>query len=348
MPKKRQAHILVRGAYDVPGDKVIADAPATILPYPKNLRRDRWGLAQWLFDPKNPLTARVIVNRYWQSYFGQGLQQNADNFGNQGGLPSHLELLDWLAIKFRETGWNVKELQKLIVLSATYRQQSKGTVESLAKDPSNILLSRGPSFRLSAEMLRDAALKASGLLFDTIGGPSVKHYQPAGLWAVNSEVYVQDTGKNLFRRSMYTFWKRTNPPPSMSTFDAPIRSSCIVQRQKTNTPLQALVLLNDPQFIEASRVLYQQAYSKTKELEEQVKYCYRSLAGLSPSAKEIEVLKKQYQQHLKKFSKDPSKMTGWLEAGTLRKIEAKDRVSVAAGTVMVNTIMNSDAFIMRR
>ncbi|MEJ0101077.1 MAG: DUF1553 domain-containing protein [Bacteroidota bacterium] len=232
MKQKRQAHILLRGAYDVPGAEVNPDVPNAILPYPVNLRKDRLGLAQWLMDPENPLTARVIVNRYWQTYFGTGIQKNADNFGNQGGVPSNLELLDWLAVTFRESGWNIRAMQKLIVLSATYRQSSYASPEGLAKDPSNVLLSRGPAFRLTAEMIRDGALKASGLLSDSIGGPSVKPYQPEGLWSVNSEVYKQDSGADLYRRSMYTFWRRTNPPPSMNTFDAPLRSSCIVQRQK--------------------------------------------------------------------------------------------------------------------
>ena len=348
MKQKRKAHILIRGAYDAPGAEVYPDVPSEILPYPAQLRRDRLGLAQWIMDPRNPLTARVIVNRYWQTYFGSGLQKNADNFGNQGGVPSNLELLDWLAVAFRESGWNVKEIQKLIVLSATYRQSSFANPEQASKDPGNVLLSRGPAFRLTAEMIRDGALKASGLLSDLIGGPSVKPYQPDGLWSVNSEVYKQDTGTNLYRRSFYTFWRRTNPPPSMNTFDAPSRSSCMTQRQKTSTPLQALVLLNDPQFTESAKVLYVHAVEKYKELTERITYCYRSLTGRRPSPKEIAILEKLYAQQYKKFKLDPDKMKGWINAGVYKITIKKDLQALAAGAVMVSTIINSDAFITKR
>jgi hypothetical protein len=184
-----------------------------------------------------------VVNRYWQTYFGKGLQKTADDFGNQGSLPSHPELLDRLAITFRESGWNVKAMQKLIVMSATYRQSSYATPKQLAQDLDNTFLGRGPSFRLTAEMVRDYALAASGLLSQKIGGPSVKPYQPEGLWAMNNAVYIPDKGEDLYRRSLYTFWKRTNPPPSMNTFDAPTRGNCVVKRQQTNTPLQAYIYI---------------------------------------------------------------------------------------------------------
>jgi hypothetical protein len=348
MKEQRKAHILLRGAYDAPGDEVHPDVPGSILPYPADLRRDRLGLAQWLMNPKNPLTARVIVNRYWQTYFGEGIQKNADNFGNQGGVPSDIELLDWLAVTFRESGWDIRAMQKLIVLSATYRQSSQASAEAKQKDPDNLLHSRGPSFRLTAEMVRDGALKASNLLSYTIGGPSVKPYQPEGLWAVNSETYKQDSGANLYRRSMYTFWRRTNPPPSMSTFDAPYRASCIVQRQKTSTPLQALVLLNDPQFTEAAKVLFYNASKKYSNINDQLIYCYRSLTGRKPAQKEIDVLLKLYNTQLDKFKTDPGKMKGWLNAGEY-KIPAKaDLKQIAAGTIMASAIMNSDAFVTKR
>ncbi len=347
MKKPRAAHILLRGAYDAPGKEVQPDVPNAILPWPAGLRKDRLGLAKWLMDPKNPLTARVAVNRYWQLYFGTGLQKNADNFGNQGGFPTHPQLLDWLAVTFRESGWDVKALQKLIVLSATYRQSSYAKPELLAKDPDNSLLARGPSFRMSAEMIRDAALNASGLLCEKMGGESVKPYQPEGLWRVNSEVYVQDTGSNLYRRSMYTFWRRTNPPPSMSTFDAPLRSSCVVQRQKTSTPLQSLILLNDPQFTEASRALAAKALEKYDNDADQVQYCYRALTGRRPSPKETAILERLYTDELKKFNAEPSAMKGWLNSGASR-ITTKTPQSLAACTVMASTIMNSDAFVTRR
>jgi hypothetical protein len=348
MKEKRKAHVLLRGAYDAPGREVHPDVPNAILPYPARLRRDRLGLAQWLMDPKNPLTARVVVNRYWQTYFGEGIQKNAENFGNQGGVPSDLDLLDWMAVTFRESGWNVKAMQKLIVLSNTYRQSSFAGKEALLKDPYNVLHSRGPSFRLTAEMIRDGALKASGLLSHTIGGPSVKPYQPDGLWAVNNEIYKPDSGDNLYRRSMYTFWRRTNPPPSMSTFDAPARSSCIVVRQKTNTPLQALVLLNDPQFIEAARVLFFNAAKRYNSVMDQVVYCYRSLTGRRPTQKEIDILLKLYNDQYEKFKQEPGKMKGWLSAGECKMTGKTDELQVAAGTVMASTIMNSDAFVSKR
>ncbi|MBN8857176.1 MAG: DUF1553 domain-containing protein [Sphingobacteriales bacterium] len=347
MKKPRATHILLRGAYDAPGREVQPDVPNAILPWPAGLRKDRMGLAKWLMDPQNPLTARVAVNRYWQLYFGTGLQKNADNFGNQGGFPTHPELLDWLAVTFRESGWDVKALQKLIVLSATYRQASYAKPELLAKDPDNSLLARGPAFRMSAEMIRDAALTASGLLYEKTGGESVKPYQPEGLWRVNSEVYVQDTGANLYRRSMYTFWRRTNPPPSMSTFDAPLRSSCVVQRQKTSTPLQSLILLNDPQFTEASRALAANAMKKYENDADQIRYCYRALTGRKPSPKETAILERLYTDELEKFKAEPSAMKGWLTSGA-SVTATKTPQLLAACTVMASTIMNSDAFVTRR
>jgi hypothetical protein len=348
MKQKRKAHILLRGVYDAPGEEVHPDVPNAILPYKASFSKDRVGLSQWLFDPQNPLTARVTVNRYWQTYFGAGIQKNADNFGNQGGVPSNLELLDWLAVTFRESGWDVRAMQKLIVLSATYRQSSFANAEALKKDPDNAMLSRGPAFRLTAEMVRDGALKASGLLSDSIGGPSVKPYQPEGLWSVNSEVYKQDSGVSLYRRSMYTFWRRTNPPPSMSTFDAPLRSSCIVQRQKTSTPLQALVLLNDPQFMEAAKVLAVHATEKYNAVPEKIIYSYRCLTAHKPSEKEMAVLEKLYTEQYEKFKKEPAKMKGWLNAGEYKIKTKTDLSALAALTVTASTIMNSDAFITKR
>ncbi|HRO44723.1 DUF1553 domain-containing protein [Agriterribacter sp.] len=348
MKQKRKAYILERGVYDNYGEEVQPDVPAAILPFGKDLPKNRLGLAKWLMDPGNPLTARVVVNRYWQTYFGTGLQKNADNFGNQGGMPSHPELLDWLAIRFRESGWDVRAMQKLIVLSAAYRQSSYTSPELLKKDPENILLARGPSFRLTAEMVRDAALTTSGLLSPAIGGASVKPYQPEGVWAVNSEVYHQDTGSALYRRSLYTFWRRTNPPPSMSTFDAPMRSSCTVQRQKTSTPLQALVLLNDPQFVEAAKVLAEKALANGNAATDRILYCYRALTARMPSAKEKDILENLYAVQYEKFKKQPAKMSGWLTAGDYTIKQGKDLQALAATTVVASTIMNSDAFITKR
>lgn len=348
MKEKRKAHILLRGAYDAPGEEVHPDVPNAILPYQASYRKDRVGLAQWLLDPKNPLTARVTVNRYWQTFFGAGIQKNVDNFGNQGGVPSNLELLDWLAVTFRESGWDVRAMQKLIVLSATYRQSSSASAEALKKDPDNALLSRGPAFRLTAEMVRDGALKASGLLSDSIGGPSVKPYQPEGVWSVNSETYKQDSGVSLYRRSLYTFWRRTNPPPSMSTFDAPLRASCIVYRQKTSTPLQALVLLNDPQFTEAAKVLAVHATEKYNTIPDKIMYSYRCLTARKPSQKEMDILQKFYTAQYQSFKTDATKMKGWLNTGEYKIKLKTDQAALAALTVTASTIMNSDAFITKR
>ena len=348
MKEPRQTHVLQRGAYDAPGEQVFPDVPKAILPYPQNLPKNRIGLAQWLFDANNPLTARVIVNRYWQTYFGTGIQKNADNFGNQGGFPSNPALLDWLAVTFRESGWDIKAIQKLIVLSATYRQSSLAGAALLAKDPDNLLLARGPAFRLSAEMIRDAALKASGLLIDSIGGPSVKPYQPEGIWSVNSEVYKQDSGANLYRRSLYTFWRRTNLAPSLGTFDAPLRSSCVVQRQKTGTPLQALVLLNDPQFTEAAKVLAEHSFEKNNTIAGRIIFIYRALTGIHPSKKEKEILEALYTSQVEKFSKSPSKMKGWLGAGEYKINKKLNAAELAATTIVASTVMNSDAFITKR
>ncbi|HTF16479.1 MAG TPA: DUF1549 domain-containing protein, partial [Chryseolinea sp.] len=239
MPTPRKTHILMRGNYDAFGEAVVANTPASILPFPANLPRNRLGLARWLTQVDHPLTARVAVNRFWQSYFGTGIVKTAEDFGNQGELPSHPELLDWLAITFRDNGWDIRKMQKLIVMSATYRQDSRATQEAKTRDPQNRLLSCGPTNRLSAEMIRDNALAASGLLTKQIGGKSIKPYQPEGLWEINNTRYVPDTGKAVYKRSLYVIVKRTVPNPTLATFDAPSRSYCLVRRQKTNTPLQS-------------------------------------------------------------------------------------------------------------
>ena len=237
--------------------------------------KNRLGLAKWLLAPENPLFSRVMVNRMWQQYFGQGLAKNSDDFGNQGALPSHPELLDYLAVKFRDMGdpksggqWNTKAMHKLIVMSATYRQSSSVPENVREADPDNTFLTRGPSYRMSAEQVRDNALAASGLLTQRIGGPSVLPYQPAGIWEAlatrNAVKYVQNHGDSLYRRSMYTIWKRSSPAPMMLNFDAAERHTCIVKRQKTSTPLQALVTLNDPQFVEAARVLAQRVTARQR------------------------------------------------------------------------------------
>ena len=257
MAKPRDSFVLIRGAYDHPGDKVGPGIPAC---FPDHQPvANRLDFARWLVSPSNPLTARVAVNRYWQMYFGAGIVKTVDDFGSQGEWPTHPELLDWLATEFMRTKWDVKALQKTIVTSATYRQASSATPELLQRDPENRLLARGPRVRLSAEMVRDQALFASGLLVEKIGGPPVRPYQPAGLWKElgSDKDYVPSKGPDLYRRSLYTFWKRTSPPPEMATFDASARETCVVRETRTDTPLQALTLMNDVSFVEASRALAQ-------------------------------------------------------------------------------------------
>ncbi|MGC3969129.1 MAG: DUF1553 domain-containing protein [Pirellulales bacterium] len=259
MNSPAMANILLRGAYDKLGDKVDPTVFAALSPLPSGAERNRMGLAKWLVDPQNPLPARVTVNRFWQEVFGVGLVKTAEDFGIMGDAPSHPELLDWLAVEFRESGWDVKHLFRTMLLSNTYRQAAVATPAKLAKDRDNRLLSRGPRFRMDAEMIRDYALSVSGELAGRMGGPSVRPYQPEGIWDVvglpggNTRDYKQDTGDNLYRRSLYTFWKRMAPPPNLETFNAPAREFSCLRRERTNTPLQALVTLNDPTFVEAAR-----------------------------------------------------------------------------------------------
>ena len=265
----KPAFLLKRGEYDQRGEKVGRAVPAFLPPLPPGAPVNRLGLAQWLIAPNHPLTARVAVNRFWLQVFGTGLVKTAEDFGAQGEPPSHPELLDWLAVQFREDGWDVKRFMKRLVMSATYRQSSRVTPDSLAKDPANRLLARGPRFRLDAETLRDQAFFAAGLLIENVGGPSVKPPQPAGLWEAvaytdsNTAHFKADTGvEKIHRRSFYTFWKRTAPPPQMTTFDAPSRESCQVRRERTNTPLQALLMMNEPQYIEAARALAERTLAR--------------------------------------------------------------------------------------
>ncbi|WP_301921070.1 DUF1553 domain-containing protein [Ferruginibacter sp.] len=347
MPQPRKTHILLRGNYDAPGEEVLPNTPAAILPFAPNLPRNRYGLALWMTDAKHPLTARVAVNRYWQNFFGTGLVKTSEDFGNQGELPSHSELLDWLAVNFMESGWDVKKINKLIVLSATYQQSSVATAEQKAKDPANRLLSHGPAVRLNAEMMRDNALVASGLLNPIIGGKSVKPYQPPGLWEINNTSYQADSGTAVYRRSLYVIVKRSVPNPTLSTFDGSSRSYCIMRRQQTNTPLQALVLLNDPTFVEACKVLGEQL-SKEPTVAEGIKNIYRKLTGVAPDEKELSLLQKLQSTELEKFKKDIRKAKGWLAAGQYLVDKNTDAATVAANAVVASVILNSDATITKR
>jgi hypothetical protein len=351
MPQPRPTFVLKRGSYDAPGEPVQRDTPASILAFPTNAPRNRLGLAEWMVDRQNPLTARVMVNRVWKMHFGRGIVATPDDFGSQGKLPTHPELLEWLAGWFMDNGWDVKALHRLIVNSATYRQSSQASPELIERDPFNLLLARGPKQRLQAEQIRDSALAASGLLNRTIGGPSVKPYQPAGLWEAGgtSAKYTQDTGDRLYRRSIYTFVKRTSPPPSLLTFDATSREVCTAKRETTTTPLQALVLMNDPQFVEASRVLGERLL-KTFPGDEnaQISEAFRELTGRLPDKMEIEILRQLFAEQKEFYTKENGEAEKLLATGEAKGDDQLSRAELAATTMLVNTIMNFDEFVMER
>jgi hypothetical protein len=343
----RPTYILERGEYNAHGEEVFPNTPESILPMAEDLPKNRLGLAQWVISPDNPLTARVAVNRFWQNYFGRGLVATSADFGNQGEMPSHPELLDWLALEFISSGWDVKAMQKMMVMSATYRQESNPRKDLEEQDPENRLLARGPSSRLSGEMIRDNALFASGLLNPTIGGPSVMPYQPEGLWQVNGANYQQGTGKDLYRRSLYTIWKRSVHHPTLSVFDAPDRSESVVHRQETNTPLQALTLLNDPTFVEAAKVLGEEM-TRVSEIGSAIQHTYMKLTGRMPNPKELDILLRLRENEHQKFKSDKRKLSGWLKTGEYKIDKKLDSIQVAANAVVASAIMNSDAAITKR
>jgi hypothetical protein len=351
LPQPRVTHVLKRGAYDAPGDVVTAGTPERILPFPADAPPNRLGLARWMTDPKNPLTARVAVNRIWKQHFGRGLVATVEDFGSQGRAPTHPELLDWLAGRFLDSGWDRKALHKLILLSATYRQSSVTSPELAARDPDNSLLARGPKHRLGAEVIRDHALAASGLLVQKVGGPSVKPYQPAGVWeeAGTGKSYTQDKGEKLYRRSLYTFWRRTAPPPSMLTFDATSREVCTAKRETTSTPLQALVLLNDPQFLEAARMLAEQTIrAHGDNLGARVDAAFRRLTGRLPQPREREILTRLLTEQLDYFKAQPDAAAKYLAIGERARDATLPAEQVAATTVMTSAVMNHDEFVMKR
>lgn len=340
--------LLARGVYDAPTEKVEGATPKAIMTYPSDLPKNRLGLAKWLFDKKNPLTARVMVNRLWAMYFGRGLVKTPEDFGNQGDLPSHPALLDWLAVDFRENNWDMKAIQKKIVMSATYQQSAKINRNKYAVDSENKYLARGPLQKLSAEMVRDNVLAISGLLANKIGGKWVKPYQPAGIWKamanqIGENKYRQGRGEELYRRSLYTYWKRTIPPPSMLTFDAPERAVCTVKRQATSTPLQSLVLLNDPQYVEASRHLAQRILKEGgNNLEEQLSFGFRLLTSRLPQEKELTILSNLYREEIARFEKEQSKAEALVTMGASEKDATLDSKEVAAFTVVANAMINLD------
>ncbi len=323
--KPRVTHVLARGQYDQPLERVDPGTPAVLPPPPADAPANRLGLARWLVQQEHPLTSRVAVNRIWELLFGQGLVSTSADFGSQGDPPSHPELLDYLAVEFRESGWNVKRMIKTICMSATYRQSSAGTPEQLRRDPNNRLLARGPRFRLPAEMIRDQALAASGLLSPRVGGPSVRPYQPAGLWKevshygstpATAQVFVQDHGDRLFRRSLYTYWKRTSPPPSLTTFDAPTREVCTIARSRTNTPLQSLTMLNDPQFVEAAgRLAARILHEGGDTVAQRAAWAMKTVLNRPATDAELDLLTTTYQEQYQWFVDRPADAASFVRVG---------------------------------
>jgi hypothetical protein len=347
--KRRITRVLNRGVYDQLGDTVVFNTPKAILPfdstrYPNN----RLGLAEWLFNKENPLTARVYVNRIWQEFFGRGLVKTSGDFGMQGELPSHPELLDWLAVDFRDSNWDIKRLIKMIVMSATYRQSSEISKIQHGMDPENVWLSRHSRLRLTAEMQRDLILESSGLLVKEIGGPSVKTYQPPGLWEASTSgrgqlrKYVQDHGDSLYRRTIYTFIKRTSPPPALLIFDASSKDQCEVNRQRTSTPLQTLVLMNDPQVVEASRVLAERLMEENSSPENRINKAFRKILCREPSSKEKNIINDYYRQELKNFTAQPEKARKWIAHGEYQHKEKIDKIGTAALMQVVHALFNMD------
>ncbi len=348
LPKPRDTHILLRGQYDKPGEKVTPGVPSVLSPWPEGQKLDRLGLAKWLVAEDNPLTARVTVNRVWQMLFGVGLVKTAEDFGVQGEPPSHPELLDWLAVEFRESGWDTKRLLRLLVTSRAYRQSSRLTPGLARLDPDNRLLARAPRLRLSAEMIRDQALSASGLLVERLGGPSVKPYQPGGLWEEIADTpYVRDKGLDLYRRGLYTYWKRTVAPPSAVTFDAQGREACSVLESRTNTPLQALNLLNDVTYVEASRVLAARVMHATKTPEDRVTLTFRLVLARTPTVDERRLLRSAFDRHLARYRRDPAAAKKLLAIGESKRDERLDLSEHAAYTALASVILNLDEAITR-
>jgi len=352
--KVRPTYILNRGNYDSHGEMVGVGIPKAIMPFDTNkLEKNRLGLAKWMLDAKNPLTARVYVNRLWASFFGRGIVKTLGDFGMQGELPSHPELLDWLAVDFRENGWNIKRLVKQIVMSATYRQSSTITEKHLKTDPENIFLARSTRMRFPAENVRDHVLASSGVLNEEIGGPSVKPYQPKGLWEVATSGrgtlarYVQDHESDLYRRGMYVFIKRTVPPPSMLIFDASNRDQCEVQRSRTNTPLQALVMMNDPQTMEGARVLAENLMSENTPLETKLEKAFRRIICRKPKAKELDILTQYFESEKAFFVQNAKKTDKMLGIGEYKRKEVKDKNATAALMQTIQMIFNMEEAIVR-
>jgi hypothetical protein len=343
------AYVLFRGEYDKRREAVGPATPAFLPPMPADAPKNRLGFARWLLRADHPLTARVAVNRFWQELFGTGLVRTAEDFGVNGEYPSHPEMLDWLAVEFRESGWDVKRLFRLMVTSAAYRQAAVLTPEKLQQDPQNRLVSRGPRFRMDAEMIRDCALAASGLLVPRIGGPSVKPYQPDGVWEAVAMIgsdtrnYHRQSGENLYRRSLYTFWKRAAPPASMDVLGAPSREVCTVRRERTDTPLQALVTLNDPQFVEAARHLAERALKEGGPTDgERLELMARRLMARPFTVEESRLALDALADLLGCYRAHPAEAKELLAVGESKPDPALDVPLLAAWTMLANQLMNLD------
>jgi hypothetical protein len=348
-PAVAYADILTRGIYTARKERVEANTPHFLPPLPAGEPHNRLALAEWTVSPENPLTARVTVNRMWNELFGAGLVETTEDFGIMGQRPSHPELLDWLAVEFRESGWNMKHMYKLMVMSAAYRQSAKSTPDQLARDPKNLLLAHGPRFRMDAEMLRDIALQSSGLLVNKVGGPSVKPYQPDNVWesvgypTSDTTKYKQEHGEALYRRSLYTYWKRMAMPPNMDAFDAPTRDTACTRRQRTDTPLQALVTMNDPQWVEASRALAERLIKQGgKQPEQRIQYLSELVLSHDPSPQMASVLQQSLNQMEKHYATDPTAAHDLVAVGEKPRDAEIPPPELAAWTMVVSEVLNLD------
>jgi hypothetical protein len=340
----RPTRVLKRGVYDQPADTVEMSTPAAIMPFNSKYEKNRLGLAKWMLAPENPLTARVFVNRIWNEFFGRGLVKTVGDFGMQGELPSHPELLDWLAVDFRENNWNIKRLVKLIVTSTTYKQSASRTPKKIQTDPDNKYYSYFPRLRMSAELQRDLILSSSGILNKEVGGPSVKPYQPKGVWESTTSGrgelarYVQDNGDKLYRRGLYNFIKRTAPPPALLIMDASNRDQCEVTRLRTNTPLQALVLMNDPQVLEAARVLAQNTANEKISEDQKLEKLFRLILCRTPSEKELKMLRAYFDKEKIRFKSNKQNANAFLQAGEYPQIKTKE-IGETAALMQVNQML---------
>ncbi|MCF2947159.1 DUF1553 domain-containing protein [Paraglaciecola aquimarina] len=346
--ERRQSYILDRGLYSNHGEKVEPGVPEAVYPFDDSLPKNRIGLAKWLTDPQHPLVSRVISNRYWAMLMGDGIVRTPEDFGSQGKLPTHPDALDWLSREFVDSGWDVKHLIKTIAMSATYQQSSVADKTLKTIDPENTLFARGPRVRLTAEMLRDNVLAASGLLVNKIGGKSVYPYQPEGLWKMNRAEYKQSKGDDLYRRSMYTVWKRNAPPPSMHNFDTPTRTYTVGARQATDTPLQALTMMNDSQFVEAGRVLAEKVITNTADNNERLIQVYRLLTSQYPDENELSVMSEMYTTFLDKYTQAPEEAEHLLAIGEKSPQPSLGKTIVAALSAVANLIINHDATVIKR